>query len=114
MLRHPRAINGIDAMHPDMHKYALVIKDFFSNLSAIIPPAREAVIPQNDNAKALSTAYSLLNIGKFLPKNTGKNVDTIIPPKFLNELAIKVFLAHDKVNTNPIFSTKEVTGFLGF
>jgi hypothetical protein len=114
VLRHPRAIRGTDAIHPEIHKNDFVINDFFSNLSAMIPPARDAASPQNVKAKALSIAYSLLNMGKFLPKKTGKNVETIIPPKFLSELAIKVFLAQDNVKTNPRFSTKEVKGFLGF
>jgi len=113
VLKHPSAIKGTDAMQPEIHKYAFVIKDFFSNLSAIIPPANEAAIPQTVKAKAFKTAYSPLKAGKFLPKNTGKNVETIIPPKFLRELAINVFLAHDKVKTKPRFSTNDVTGFLG-
>jgi len=114
VLKHPRAINGTEAMQPEIHKYAFVILEFFSNLSAMIPPANEAAIPQNVKAKAFKTAYSPLKAGKFLPKNTGKNVETIIPPKFLRELAISVFLAHGKVKTKPRFSKNDVTGFLGF
>ena len=97
-----------------MHRYAFVMYDFFSYLSAMIPPANEAAIPQTDKANAFKTAYSALKAGKFLPKKTGKNVETIIPPKFLRELAIKVFLAQFKVKTNPRLSTNAFTGFLGF
>ena len=100
-------------MQPKIHKYAFVINDFFSNLSAMMPPANEAVIPQTVKANAFKTAYSALKAGKFLPKKTGKNVATIIPPKFLSELAIKVFLAHGKVKTNPRLSTNDFTGFFG-
>ena len=80
----------------------------------MIPPANEAAIPQTDKANAFKTAYSALKAGKFLPKKTGKNVETIIPPKFLRELAIKVFLAQSKVKTKPRLSTNAFTGFLGF
>ena len=97
-----------------MHRYAFVMYDFFSYLSAMIPPANEAAIPQTDKANAFKTAYSALKAGKFLPKKTGKNVETIIPPKFLRELAIKVFLAQSKVKTKPRLSTNAFTGFLGF
>ncbi len=114
VLKHPRAIKGIDAMQPKMHKYAFVINDFFSNLSAIMPPANAAAIPQIAKANAFKTAYSALKVGKFFPKKTGKNVATTIPPKFLSELAIKVFLAHGKVKTNARLSINDFTGFFGF
>jgi hypothetical protein len=68
VLKHPRAIKGIDARQPEMHRYAFVMYDFFSYLSAMIPPANEAAIPQTDKANAFKTAYSALKAGKFLPK----------------------------------------------
>jgi hypothetical protein len=55
-------------------------------------------------------AYSALNAGKFLPKKTGRKDDTIIPPKFLNEEAIRTFLAVGKVKTTPMFLMKAASG----
>jgi hypothetical protein len=52
-----------------------------------------------------------LNAGKFLPKKTGRKDETIIPPKFLKELAIRTFLAVGRVKTTPIFLTKAASGF---
>jgi hypothetical protein len=72
----------------------------------MIPPPREAISPHIERARALSIAYSALKAGKFLPKNTGRNDDTIIPPKFLNELAIRTFLATGRVKTTPMFLMK--------
>ena len=80
-------------------------------MSAIIPLPRDAVKPQTDCSMALSSAYSALKAGKFLPKNTGRNDETIIPPKFLNELAIRTFLAVGSLKTTPRFSIKAVSGF---
>jgi len=76
----------------------------------MIPPPMEAVRPHPERARALSIAYSALNAGKFLPKKTGRKDETIIPPKFLNELAISTFLAVGKVNTTPMFLTKAAKG----
>jgi len=56
-------------------------------------------------------AYSALKAGKFLPKKTGRKEETIIPPKFLKELAMSTFLAVGKVKTTPIFLTKAARGF---
>ena len=93
-----------------MQRSALVQYDFFSNLSAMIPPPMEAVRPQPERARALSIAYSALKAGKFLPKKTGRKDDTIIPPKFLNEEAMRTFLAVGKVKTTPMFLTKAASG----
>ena len=76
----------------------------------MIPPPMEAVRPQPERARALSIAYSALKAGKFLPKKTGRKDETIIPPKFLKELAIRTFLAVGSVNTTPIFLTKAASG----
>ena len=83
-------------------------------MSAIIPPAKEAVNPHIDKAAALSIAYSALKAGKFLPKKTGKKDETIIPPKFLKEEAIRVFLAQGMEKTRAIFSQNATIGFLPF
>jgi hypothetical protein len=93
-----------------MQRIALVQYDFFSNLSAIIPPPIEAVRPQPERARALSMAYSALKAGKFLPKKTGRKDETIIPPKFLREEAMSTFLAVGKVNTTPIFLMNAARG----
>ena len=93
-----------------MQSRALGQYDFFSNLSAMIPPPMEAVRPQPERARALSIAYSALKAGKFLPKKTGRKDETIIPPKFLKELAMRTFLAVGRVNTTPIFLTKAASG----
>lgn len=77
----------------------------------MIPPPSEAVKPQPESARALSIAYSALNAGKFLPKKTGRKEETIIPPKFLKELAIRTFLAVGRVKTTPIFLMKAASGF---
>jgi hypothetical protein len=105
--------NG-DKAQPKMQRKAFVMYDFFSNLSAMIPPAREAVRPHMERAAALSMAYSALKAGKFLPKKTGKKDETIIPPKFLKEEAIRVFLAHGREKTRAMFSQKAAIGFLPF
>ena len=76
----------------------------------MIPPPSEAVKPQPDRARALSMAYSALKAGKFLPKKTGRKDETIIPPKFLKELAISTFLAVGRVKTTPIFLMKAASG----
>jgi len=76
----------------------------------MIPPPMEAVRPQPERARALSIAYSALNAGKFLPKKTGRKDETIIPPKFLNELAMSTFLAVGKVKTTPMFLMKAAKG----
>ena len=70
----------------------------------------EAVRPQPERARALSMAYSALKAGKFLPKKTGRKDETIIPPKFLNELAIKTFLAVGNVKTTPMFLMNAASG----
>ena len=101
--------NG-DKAQPKMQRKAFVMYDFFSNLSAMIPPARDAVRPHMERAAALSMAYSALKAGKFLPKKTGRKEETIIPPKFLRELAIRTFLAVGRVNTTPIFLMKAANG----
>ena len=93
-----------------MQRRALVQYDFFSNLSAMIPPPIEAVRPHPESARALSIAYSALNAGKFLPKKTGRKDETIIPPKFLKELAMRTFLAVGKVKTTPIFLMNAASG----
>jgi len=77
----------------------------------MIPPPIEAVRPQAERARALSIAYSALNAGKFLPKKTGRKDETIIPPKFLKELAMSTFLAVGRVKTTPMFLTKAASGF---
>ena len=46
-------------------------------------------------------------------KKTGKNEETIIPPKFLRDEAIRTFLAVGRVNTTPTLSIKAFTGFFG-
>ena len=76
----------------------------------MIPPPMEAVRPQPERARALSIAYSALKAGKFLPKKTGRKDETIIPPKFLKELAMRTFLAVGRVNTTPIFLMKAASG----
>lgn len=77
----------------------------------MIPPPIEAVRPHPERARALSIAYSALKAGKFLPKKTGRKDETIIPPKFLKELAISTFFAVGKVKTTPIFLIKAASGF---
>jgi hypothetical protein len=62
----------------------------------------------------LSMAYSALKAGKFLPKKTGKKDDTIIPPKFLSDEAMRVFLAQGSEKTRAMFSQKAAMGFLPF
>ena len=93
VVRVPRAMRNGDTAHPEIQSKALVSLLFFSNLSAIIPPASDDVRPQIDKAAALSMAYSALKAGKFLPKNTGRKEETIIPPKLRRDEAIRVFLA---------------------
>lgn len=80
-------------------------------MSARIPPEREAISPQIDIPAALRRAYSALKLGKFLPKKTGKKAAITIPPTFLNELAIKTFLAHGRLKTTFMLSRKLAIGF---
>lgn len=80
----------------------------------MIPPARDAVRPHMERAAALSMAYSALKAGKFLPKKTGKKEETIMPPKFLKEEAMRVFLAQGREKTRAMFSQKAAMGFLPF
>lgn len=77
----------------------------------MIPPEREATNPQIERAAAFRRAYSALKAGKFFPKKTGKNDETIIPPKFLREEAMSTFLAHGRVKTTPMLSMKALMGF---
>jgi hypothetical protein len=85
--------------------------DLLSYLSARIPPEREAINPQIERAAALSSAYSALKLGKFLPKKTGKKAAITIPPTFLKELAIKTFFAHGRLKTTFMLSKKLAIGF---
>lgn len=77
----------------------------------MIPPPREAVRPHPERASAFNIAYSALKAGKFLPKKTGRKEETIIPPKFLKELAMSTFFAVGRVNTTPIFLMNAASGF---
>jgi hypothetical protein len=78
----------------------------------MIPPAKEAVNPHIDKAAALSMAYSALKAGKFLPKKTGKKDDTIIPPKFLSDEAMRVFLAQGSEKNESNVLTESSNGVL--
>lgn len=51
-----------------------------------------------------------MKAGKFLKKKTGRKEETIIPPKFLKELASKTFLAVGRVKTVPMFFAKAARG----
>ena len=93
-----------------MHKAALVQQLFFSYLSAIIPPPREAVRPQIIIPAALRTEYYDLKAGQFLPKKRGRNEEIIIPPKFLNEPAINTFLQVGSAHTSLMFLTNPTIG----
>ena len=98
----PTATNGTDRAHPIIQIYAFVRYEFFSYLSAKAPPKRHDIRPTPEIHIAFRNAYSGLYSGKFLPKNTGKNASITIPPKFLNDVAINTFLAHERLNTYPL------------
>lgn len=67
-------------------------------------------MPHTNCASALNKAYSALKAGKFLKKKTGRKDETIIPPKFRNELARRTFLAVGRVKTVLMFLTKAARG----
>ena len=81
-------INGKDNKQEATHIIDLVINDFSSNLSAIIPPAIFDVKPRMVIIAALIIAYSALNPGYDWRMKIGTKQVTVISANFLNTLAI--------------------------
>ena len=58
----------------------------------MIPPTSEPASPPTNNTKAFNQEYSSFYFSKLRTKKTGKNEETAILPKFLRNVAIKMYL----------------------